>query len=510
MPTPIATYVLKTTVPGTGALTTPSFTPANGEDVVVKLGTWDTGSPMGAPTGGSQTFTSRVINAPGGFNEWCAIYTATISGSPGSMTISSTPSVSSQYSMCVERWPAGSLAASPVTSSNTGFSAPATGTITPTAGTSAISWVAGDVQSVDPATRAYLNSGTDEGLRDGHVGSNGVEYYGLQPASGTSSQSYGLSAPTGQTFVIAAIEILATGGSTPIVDPAWVPHLLVPPGRISPAGFWVPWRGDAAIAGAVQITLPDVGSSSEALTVAAVVALADAGAGTESLTSAVTLALTDTGAGVDSFSVAASVGLADTGAAVDTVTATVAVALTDTGSASDALSMAATAALPDSGSGSEALIVSATIPLADTGSSSEALDNGTGTNKTLTDTAAAADSLTVTVTLSLADAAAAAEALTLAAAVVLADAAAIVEAAAVTAAADLGDSATAGQALTPTASLALADAGHAADSGSGSDSSNTPKSLSDTASATERIHARVVRPNTGTTTRPFTGITLWP
>jgi hypothetical protein len=46
---------------GTSALVTPSFTPSNGEVLVIKLATYDSASPLGAPTGGSQTYTARII-----------------------------------------------------------------------------------------------------------------------------------------------------------------------------------------------------------------------------------------------------------------------------------------------------------------------------------------------------------------------------------------------------------------------------------------------------------------
>ena len=541
MPTPIATYVLKTTVPGTGALTTPSFTPSNGEDIVIKLGTWDTGSPMGAPTGGGQTYTSRVINAPGGFNEWCAIYTATISGSPGSMAISSTPSVSSQYSMCVERWPAGSLAASPVTNSSTGFSAAAASTITPTAGTSTISWVSGDAQSIDPATRAYLNSGTDEGLRDGHNGSNGVEYYGLQPASGTGSQSYGLSLPSGQTFVIAGIEVLATGGSTPIVDPTWTPHLLRPPSRVSPAGFWTPWSGDSSVQGISQVALSDTASETEALTVAATVPLADTGSETEALTVAAAVPLADGGSAADTLSVVVTVPLADSGSAADGTAEAVAAPLADTAAAADALGVAATIALndtgsaadavdnglgtsksladsgsasdaltvtatvpladagagtdslsavasvplADAGSAAEALTVAATVPLGDAGSASDAVDNGTGTSKPIGDTGTAVDTLTVTVTLALADGGSAADSPAVGGAIPLADAAAAGQTFAAAAAVPLADSATSVEALSVGAVVSLADGGSAADAGTGQDNAFVTKNLGDAGHAAD-------------------------
>jgi len=225
-PTLVTTpYYVQISPQGTSALTTTSFTPSNGEVLVIKLGTWDTNSPLGAPTGGSQTYTARVTNAPGGFNQWCAIYTCVISGSPGSMTVSSTPSISLRGSMVVERWSGAQLAATPVTATSASTGA-ASGSITPSSGSSIISWTAGDVNSVDPATRTYLASATQDGLRDDHVGSNGVDYHAYQSSTGTGSQSYGLSAPTGMAYVTAAIEVQDSGGA-----PAIPPILIMAPRR---------------------------------------------------------------------------------------------------------------------------------------------------------------------------------------------------------------------------------------------------------------------------------------
>lgn len=222
MPTKVATYFVQSTAQGTSALVTPSFTPGNGETLIVMLATWDTTIAMNAPTGGGLTYTSRVVNAPGGFREWCAIYTASVVSSPGSMTVTSSPASSARYSMCVERWSGAQLAATPVTSSADGPNSTAAGSITPSAGTSVISWVAGDAQSVNPSTRAYLGSGTDEGVRDDYATTDGVDYYGWQASTGTGSQSYGLSAPTGMYYVIAAIEVQDSGGGAAAIPPILV------------------------------------------------------------------------------------------------------------------------------------------------------------------------------------------------------------------------------------------------------------------------------------------------
>jgi hypothetical protein len=226
MPTPVAQYYAQISPQGTSPIVTASFTPSNGDWLVVTMDTWDSGSPLGAPSGGGLTYTAQVTNAPGGFNQWCAIYTAPVISSPGSMTVSSTPSVSLRGSICVHRFSAAQIAATPVTNKTNGFSSPAASTITPTAGTSLIPWTAGDASSVDPATRAYLASATQVGLRDDHAGANGVDYHAYQSSTGTGSQSYGLSAPTGMTWVIAAIEVQDSGGA-----PAIPPILVMAPRR---------------------------------------------------------------------------------------------------------------------------------------------------------------------------------------------------------------------------------------------------------------------------------------
>lgn len=229
-PTLTASYFVKTSTASAAALSTPSFTPVNGEVIVVKMETWDTGTSMGSVTGGGQTYTSRVTVAPGGFRPWVGISTAVISGSPGSMTVSATPSASARCSMVVERWSSAQLAATPALGSGNGGSGAASGSLTTAAANSVVSWVVGDAQSLDPATRAYLSSATDEGVRDDHVGSNGVGYHAWQSAASAGSQTFGLSAPTGMQWDIAGIEVqAAAGGATVAPDGVSVPVALGSP-----------------------------------------------------------------------------------------------------------------------------------------------------------------------------------------------------------------------------------------------------------------------------------------
>lgn len=214
----------------TTTLATPSFTPADGEVFVIKVSTWDTAVASGTPSGGSLTYTSRVTIAPGGFSSYARIFTAEVGTSPGSMTITlSAPASASYHTMCVERWTSAQLAGTPATNSASYGSpgAPSSSLTTAAAG-SIVSWVAVDAQSVSPTGRAYLASATEDGFGDGSGQGSSVVYAAYQAAASAGAQIYGMSAPTGQKWVMAAIEVQAAaggGGSAPVPQPLIVPRL---------------------------------------------------------------------------------------------------------------------------------------------------------------------------------------------------------------------------------------------------------------------------------------------
>lgn len=222
-PTLITSYAVYANASNTNALTTPSFTPANGEVLIVKLGTWDTAVSMGVPTGGAQTYLSQQIVATGGFNPWTGIYGATVAGSPGAMTVSSTPSATCWHSMVVERWSGALLAATPVVNTTvSGASSAPSGTVTTTAANSIVTWGSADANSTSPATRAYLSGAVEDGLQDGSVGANNVAYYAYQAAAAAGAQSIGLSAPAGQRWVMAGVEVKAAAAApTPQPFSGW-------------------------------------------------------------------------------------------------------------------------------------------------------------------------------------------------------------------------------------------------------------------------------------------------
>lgn len=191
-------------------LTTPSFTPSNGEVIVVKLTTWDTANGMNAPAGGTQTYSLINTAAPGGFNGWCAIYTATISGSPGAMTISSAvaTAVNTRHSMVVERWSSATLAGSPATNSvKSGTGTTATTTLTSVGTNSVVSWCMVDENSRDPAGSTYASSATQDGLFDGHVGSNSVQYFAYQSAASPGTQTFGVSNASSLAWTAVGVEV---------------------------------------------------------------------------------------------------------------------------------------------------------------------------------------------------------------------------------------------------------------------------------------------------------------
>lgn len=216
-PTLVTSYFLESpTAPGgtgdTLALVTASFTPSAGEVIVVKAQTWDKATATGTPSGGGLTYTSRVTIAPSVFATYGRIFTAVVGGSPSSMTVTlSAPASASYHSMCVERWSGAQLAATPATASGNYSSASAPSlTITTAANNSVVSWLNGDGQSIAPTgTGTYLSGATNDGLANGSSQSNSCQYYAYQTAATAGSQTFGMSAPTGQKWAMAAIEIQA-------------------------------------------------------------------------------------------------------------------------------------------------------------------------------------------------------------------------------------------------------------------------------------------------------------
>ncbi len=240
---PDFTYFVPSAAPDTSNLVTSTLspTPVNGDVLVVKLTTWDTANPMGAVTGGGQTYTTRITVAPGGFNCWCRIDTTTITGSPAAFAVTGAgTATNSRHCMVVEHYLAAngySLAVTPAVNSTVSGSGAPQAAIVTTAANSVLTWCSVDNASLDPATRTYRLSATQDGLGDFHVGSNTVQYFAYaNGAAITAAGSYdiGMTAPTPQTWVMAGMEVLVAGATTP-APPTIV---VAPPAALTRANTW--------------------------------------------------------------------------------------------------------------------------------------------------------------------------------------------------------------------------------------------------------------------------------
>lgn len=211
-PTLVTTpYEVDSTAANTTSLVTPSFTPTNGEVIVVKAVTEDSGTTISTPTGGSQTYTSRATSTAAS-NCGCAIYTAVVSGSPGAMTVTVAIGGNAKWhSMVVERWSGAALATTPATNVTKTGTGTATTTLTTAAAGSVVTWLDGDWNATAPGTPTYASSATQDGLHNKSP-SNYVAYYAYQTAASAGSQTFGVTSPTGQTWTLLGIEVQSSGG----------------------------------------------------------------------------------------------------------------------------------------------------------------------------------------------------------------------------------------------------------------------------------------------------------
>jgi len=266
-----------------------------------------------------------------------------------------------------------------------------------------------------------------------------------------------LTTPAGSTvtLTIAGTSTIGHHVAVELVPPAAATNYAGPwtgptPGRIGPTGQWTPPPVDTSPTSAA-VALADAGSSAEAVTVAAAACLADTGSSAEALAVTAAVPVTDAGASAEALTVAVAVPLADAGSTAEALSVAAAVALADAGSAADTLVAGIAISPADAGTSAETLASTAAVPLADTGAAAQTL--------------------------------------------------------AITAAAGLGDAGTAVDTLAVVVTVALTDAGAGADVGTGSNSSSTPKTLTEAGAGVVClcVHRVQLRPNAGTVGRPNTG-----
>jgi hypothetical protein len=217
-PTLTAAYPVGSAAGDLSTLTTSSFTPATGEIIVVKTGAGTTTTAAGTPTGGSLTYTSWVSLAAA-TNAPVTLWTATVGASPGAMTVSVTwTGTNDWHAIVVERWSGALLDATPATAGVQGSTTGQT-TITTVGTNSMVSWLDADWNGVSPGTPTYASGATQTGLISQPTFL--VVYGAYQTAASAGSQTFGVTAPTGQKASLVAVEL--RDAVPPVVDSLRLP-----------------------------------------------------------------------------------------------------------------------------------------------------------------------------------------------------------------------------------------------------------------------------------------------
>lgn len=282
-PTLTQSYNAFDTSVDSASLVTASFTPAAGDVIVVKALSSDASMTFGTPTGGGLTYTSQYSLFTALFTG-IQIWTAVVGGSPSSMTVTlSVAGTAHTHGMVVERWAGATLAGTPATGHAQSASGTPSATVTTVGTNSVVSWVSGDWNEILGA-RTYLGTGIE--VASQQADTHYVGDWAYQPAAAAGSQTFGLSAPAGQKWTLAGIEILQ--GTNPVTDAdtgsgadtGSVTHRTVSDaeigsgfdsgGSFTQAGPYEPVAdtGTGAEAAAIGITSADTGSGLDAGTVA--------------------------------------------------------------------------------------------------------------------------------------------------------------------------------------------------------------------------------------------------
>lgn len=226
MPTLTASWLVTSASANTATLTTPSFTPALADVIVVKVLTESDLATFFTPTDTNSHTYAHMSGSPDATSShcWAALATTTVTVA-SSMTVSvvSNSGAPAWHSMLVEQWSSAVLAPTPaVNGTRTGTGAPSSTLVTTLTG-SVVTWLNGDFNAVSPAGRTYDSTSatpTEDGIHDKST-SNYVAYYAWQDAASPASQTLGLSAPGSQAWTLLGIEItdVAGGGAGSVEDP---------------------------------------------------------------------------------------------------------------------------------------------------------------------------------------------------------------------------------------------------------------------------------------------------
>ncbi|MDN5920785.1 MAG: hypothetical protein L0I76_37740, partial [Pseudonocardia sp.] len=247
-PTLVAHYEVDTPASGGTSLESESFTPAEGEILVVKSLAGDSGATLGAPSGGGLTYTLRASSSTAGWSTG-RIDTAVVGASPSAMTVSVsvTNGTNRSPSLYVERW-AGVALADPVATNavKTGTTAQTMNPVlTSTVAGSVITWCVGDWQVVSGGTPAYWSAGAVQIHEQRNSATN---YWSVwQPDDEVGGQVLGMSAPTGQKWTLLGIELVPAAAAEPRRNASTCPYA---------AGVGPGWGGN--LTSGTTITAVDV------------------------------------------------------------------------------------------------------------------------------------------------------------------------------------------------------------------------------------------------------------
>src|SRR6478735_8738830 len=213
--TPAFTQLVVDNTSTSTALVSSSITVSNGDILVVKAVTESAPATPTTPTATGQTFTLRT-NSTAVSNVGAAIYTAVVTGNPGTLTISANWSGSGRRSAVFERWlgTEAKLGANPAVNATKTGTFTATTTMTTVSDGSVVTWLDGDWSAQAPGTPALASSATLEGVHDVSPSSY-VSYFGYQQAATKGTQTFGVSSPAGQTWTLLGLEILDIAGLEP-------------------------------------------------------------------------------------------------------------------------------------------------------------------------------------------------------------------------------------------------------------------------------------------------------
>jgi hypothetical protein len=251
--------------------------------------------------------------------------------------------------------------------------------ITTTQDNSAIAVITVDWNAVDGTTRTWrtvngITPTAGNGLelsyfRDSINYAVYVAYYSDAGAAG--AKTVGLSAPVGQKYTIAAIEIK---GSTATAASAGTPQRSLPrslgPKAVGPL-FFAPFRSSADVVTLTALSGSDSATASETSDVQATVPGSDSSIASEAGTVSATLPGSDTGTESEAGTVSAAVPGSDSGATAEAGTASVTATGSDTGASSEAGIASVTASSSDTGTASDASQLTVIPP--------DGSDSGSGT-----------------------------------------------------------------------------------------------------------------------------------